>query len=337
LTADTVNGSGKRARSGAQTLALLSSHRVFLILRSLSAGPQRQAELRREAGFPAQTTLRAHLRELEEIGAIVKRRRSAFPGTLEYELQKPGSELLFVADSLERWLAQAPALPLGLGADSAKAAIKALVEGWSTTMLRALAARPLSLTELDKVIAGLNYPSLERRLGAMRQAGLVEALPANGHGTPYAVTEWARQAVAPLTAAARWECRHAPEGAAPVGRLDAEAGFLLAAPLLRLSAELSGGCRLAVEIPNGAESRLAGALVELEAGRVHSCTSRLQGDPEAWVSGTSAAWMGAIVEADTDRLEMGGDRHLARAVVEGLSRALFALQPKKTPAVSKQS
>ncbi len=42
-------------------------------------------------------------------------------------------------------------------------------------MLRALAAGSLSLTELDRLIGALSYPSLERRLVAMRLAGLVGA------------------------------------------------------------------------------------------------------------------------------------------------------------------
>ena len=44
-------------------------------------------------------------------------------------------------------------------------------------MMRALAARPLSLTELDSLISDLSYPALERRLSSMRIAGLVEAQP----------------------------------------------------------------------------------------------------------------------------------------------------------------
>ena len=59
----------------------------------------------------------------------------------------------------------APEGPLALGSSTAKSAIKALVEGWGTNMIRALAARPLSLTELNGLISGLSYPSLERRLG----------------------------------------------------------------------------------------------------------------------------------------------------------------------------
>jgi DNA-binding HxlR family transcriptional regulator len=324
-------------RSGAQTLTLLSTHRNVLVLRALAEGSQRQGELRRVTGLPAQTTLRATLKGLEGIGAIVKCRRNAFPGTLDYELEKPGEELLFVAAALERWLGAAPGGPLTLGGDASKAAIKALAEGWSSSMLRALAAKPLSLTELDRVIADLNYPSLERRLGALRLAGLVEALPANGRGTPYAVTECLRRGMAPLVAAIRWERRHAPDRTAPLGRLDVEAGFLLTLPMLPLPADVSGQCRLAVELPNGAKRLLAGVIVELKAGRVSSCTSRLEGHPAAWISGPPSAWLEAVIDADADGLELGGDCGLARSLLDGLHTTLFRGQMQATPPVSKQN
>jgi DNA-binding HxlR family transcriptional regulator len=324
LTAGSVNGSGKRVRSGAQALTLLSAHRNVLVLEALAGGPRRQAELRRIAGLPAQTTLRALLKGLEQIGAIGKHRRNAFPGTLEYGLEKPGEELLFVVVALERWLAQAPGTPIELGSDTAKAAIKALVEAWSASMLRALAAKPLSLTELDRLIAELNYPSLERRLGGMRIAGLVEALPGNGRGTPYAVTEWLRRGMAPLTAAIRWERHHIRDRTAPLGQLDVEAGFLLMLPLLRLPSDVDGQCRMAVELPNGSKRQLAGVIVELRAGKISSCTSRLEGTPAAWMSGSAAAWLAAAIEADTAQLELGGDCRLARALLDGIHTTLFA-------------
>jgi len=308
---------------------LLSAHRNCLVLRALAEGPRPQVELRRATGSPAQTTLRAHLKSLEDAGAIVKHRRNAFPGSLEYELEKPGQELLAVMDVLESWLAEAPDEPLALGSDAGRAAIKAVAEGWSTAMLRALASRPLSLTELDRVIADLNYPSLERRLSSLRLAGLIEALPANGRGTPYAVSEWLRRAVGPLAAATRWERRHLPQQTAGMARLDIEASFLLALPLLRLSDDLSGSCRMSMEVPNGSERRMAGVLAQVEQGRVHSCSPRLQGESNAWASGSTADWLGAIVEADTQRLELGGDYGLARAMVEDLHGKLFRSIPKE--------
>lgn len=329
MTGNTVNGSGNEARSGAQTLVLLAAPLNILILRALSDGPKQQSELRHAAGSPAQTTLRAQLKRLEELGAIAKHRRNRFPGVLEYELTRPGRDLLFVVVVLDHWLGQAPEGPLTLGSSAAKATIKALAEGWSTTMLRALAAGPLALTELDGVIGSLSYPSLERRLAAMRFAGQVEACPGNGHGTPYAVTTWLRQGVAPLVAAGRWERRNLPISTAPIGHLDVETAFLLAMPLLQPLDELSGSCRLAAEILNGKKRRLAGVVVEVQSGTIESCTTHLQGHTDAWALGPSAAWLNAVIEHDLDRLELGGDGQLARAIVEGLHGALFEVRMRR--------
>lgn len=322
MTANTVNGSGNGARSGAQTLVLLAAPLNVFILRGLADGPKQQTELRRATGSPAQTTLRAQLLRLGEIGAIDKHHRNRFPGVLEYELTAPGQDLLFVLNVLESWLDRAPDGVVELGGNAAKAAIKALAEGWSATMLRALAARALSLTELDRVIGSLSYPSLERRLSAMRLADLVEPQPGNGRGTPYAVTGWLRHGVAPLAAAARWERHHCPRVTAPIGRLDMEAALLLAVPLLRLPPELSGSCRIAAEVPNG-KRRFAGAMVEVEEGKIASCSTKLQGDPDAWGLGSTSAWLSAMLEHDLDRLELGGDCRLVRALIDGLHGSLF--------------
>jgi DNA-binding HxlR family transcriptional regulator len=328
LTASTVNGSGNGLRSGAQTLMLLAAPLNCLLLEALAEGPKQQTELRHATGSPAQTTLRAQLKRLHELGAIAKRRRDLFPGVLEYELTAAGHELLFVLATLESWLGTAPKGPLALGSNPAKAAVKALAEGWSTTMLRALATGPLSLTKLDRIISDLSYPAIERRLAAMRLAHQIVACPGNGRGTPYAVTDWLRLGVGPLAAAARWERRHTPEEAAPIGRVDVEAAFLLALPLLQLPAGSSGTCRVAVDIPNGMNRRLVGVMAKLEGGRVASCSTQLEGHPEAWLLGSPADWMTAVIEHDVDRLELGGDGQLGRLLVEGLHRALFAAEAR---------
>jgi DNA-binding HxlR family transcriptional regulator len=302
-----------------------------LILQALADGPRRQAELRRAAGSPAQTTLRAQLKRLMEIGAIERRRLNRFPGVLEYELTAAGKELLPVLDAVERWLAMSPDGPLALGSGEAKAAIRALADGWSTKMLRALAACPLSLTELDSVISSLSYPALERRLAAMRLAGLIAARPGNGRGTPYEVTDLLRQGIAPLTAAARWERRNLPMATAPIGQLDTETAFLLAVPMLQPPAELSGSCRLATETSNDGKRRLAGVVVEVTKGTIGSCVTSLQGNADAWALGSPAAWLDAVIERDTDRLEVGGDCSLAGALLDGLHETLFGGRPAICP------
>ncbi len=324
MTANTVNGSGTLARSGAQTLVLLAAPLNVLILKALAEGPMQQIELRRAAGSPAQSTLRAQLKRLAEIGAIERHRRNSFPGVLEHELTAAGRNLLGVLDILERWLSQAPEGPLTLGSNQAKAAIKALADGWSTTMLRALATGPLTLTELDGIIASLSYPSLERRLAAMRLAGLVEPCPGNGRGTPYAITAWQRLGIGPLSAAARWEGRDLPEQSASIGRLEVETAFLLVVPQLRLPGELSGSCRLAAEVSAAGKRRLAGVVVKVKSGgTILSCTTSLERNADAWALGPAAAWLGAVIERDLDGLELGGDCALSRSLVEGLHEVLF--------------
>jgi DNA-binding HxlR family transcriptional regulator len=323
-------------RSGAQTLTLLADPLNVAVLRSLSTGPKRQVELRRESGSPAQSTLRSHLKSLEAIGAIARHLRNAFPGSLEYGLAEQGVELLFVAASLERWLDAAPQRPLELGSDAAKAAIKAFVDGWSTSMLRVLAARPITLTELDRVIGDLSYPSLERRLAAMHLVGQVTATPRNGKGTPYAVTDWLRQGVAPLVAASRWERRNQPVETPLITRLDAEAVFLLAVPLLTLPEELSGSCRIALE-PQPSAQPAAGVVVAVKDGRIASCTTRIKSSSGAWASGSVAAWFRALIEADPDHIEIGGDCRLARNVLERLHVDLFGSQRSKAPGNDRES
>lgn len=310
-------------RSGAQALSLLASPINCLILKALAEGPKQQTHLRRAAGSPAQTTLRAQLRKLCEIGAIERERSTGFPGVVQHQLTDAGLDLLTVLETVERWLQCAPEGPIELGGSAAKGAIKSLVEGWSTAMLRVLAAKPLTLTELDGVITSLNYPSLERRLTAMKLAGQVEQASGNGRGTPYKVTEWTRQSIAPLTAAARWERLHAAKQTAPIAKLDVEGTFLLALPLLDLPADLAGACRLAVGVTNGDDHRLAGVLVEIKRGQIASCTTRLDGHPGAWTSGSATAWLAAMIDRDYSRLEIGGDSGLAHTLIDGLHDALF--------------
>ncbi len=192
-------------------------------------------------------------------------------------------------------------------------------------MLRLLAARPLSLTELDSIIESLSYPTLQRRLGAMRLAELVQPCPEHGNGTnPYKVTRWLRQGIAPLAAATHWERRHLSSETAPIMPIDAETGFLLVLPLLRLPSELSGSCRLGVEMVRGTERRVAGVVAGVEEGRIRTCSVRLnRQSADAWAIGPASAWLHAVIAADLDGLELAGDQRLARALVDGLHATLF--------------
>jgi DNA-binding HxlR family transcriptional regulator len=318
-----ADAKSSKPRAGANSLALFSVPLNGLILRALTDGPMRLADLRREVGGPAQTTLRGNLANLVDIGALAKRGRDGKPSVLENELTPLGKDLLLVGDALEAWLDRAPGGPLALESAAAKAAIKALIGGWTSTIVRALAARPLTLTELDRLIDSFTYPALERRLGAMRLAEQIKLFP-NGDRKrrPYTVSPWLREAIGPLTVAARCERRHPAFGAVPIARIDIEAAFLLAAPLLSLADDTSGHCQLSVEA-GGAVARVSGVQVEIEHGEVISCVARIEAQPRSWATGPPAAWLDAVIERDAGLLDFGGDAELGWEIVHGLHDALF--------------
>jgi len=303
-------------------LSLFASPLNPLILRALAEERMRFADLREAVGGPAQTTLRGYLTHLIEIGVVVKVERRTMPLTVSHELTEEGRALLFVIDVLDEWLAQAPRGEIKLGTEPAKAAIKALAEGWDAAILRALAAEPFSLTELDNLIHDVSYPALERRLATMRVTGQIEAVPGEGNATPYTVTDWGRKGIAPLAAAGRWERLYAPDKTDPVTWLEVEAAFLMAIPLLELPDDAGGECVLAVDTKER-ERRIAGVRVTIEGGRVVSCDPNLQTEPPTFALGGAAAWLEAVFSCQVDRLHTNGDRQLVDTLITAIHVALF--------------
>jgi hypothetical protein len=158
---------------------------------------------------------------------------------------------------------------------------------------------------------------------AMQDAGQVEACPDEGEGAVYAVTDWLRAGIAPLAVAARLERRDPKEGMAPLESLDVEAGFLLTLPLLELPRELSGTCRLGVNLEDG--EGLAGVTVRIEEGRIASCAMGLDGEADAWAVAFAGDWLDTVIEPDAKRVRTGGDRWLARALLDALHGTLFGV------------
>ncbi len=315
-------------RAGAYGLSLLSDPLDVQVLRALEGGPLPLTDLRRAVGSPPQTTLRKHLKALAHLGVLVRTRQHEFPAAVTYELSSSGLELLTAVHATEAWLAISPDGPLLLGSPAAKSAIKSLVDAWTTKMLRALAAKSLSLTELDRLLAGVNYPALERRLTAMRFAGLIEATPGRAGSTPYRVTRWLREAVGPLLAAASWESNDNPDDREPLGRIDVEAIFLLAMPLVSLDPTLQGTCRLVVDLSNGRQEALAGAMVAVEGGRPVSCAADLRVEVTSKAAGSSRAWLEVLIGGGDSGISFQGDRELAEGLVAALRR-VSRLQPPR--------
>jgi DNA-binding HxlR family transcriptional regulator len=310
-------------RAGARVLALLAVPLNGLIIRALGKGPMRQAGLRQELGNPAQTTLRGYLGKLEDLGAVRGPERSTGAYAPDYKLTETGAGLLIATRALEGWLKRAPQGPIPLGSEPAKGAVRALAGAWESTLLRALAGAPLSLTQLDSLIGFLSYPALERRLSAMRAAGLAMRIEDDGDRTPYTVTPWARQSVGLIASAAQFERRHMEAETPGLAPIDIEAAFLLATPIACLPTDADGVCDLVAETGNGSR-RLAGVHVAVDRGKVASCVSRLDENPRNWALGSTIAWLEALVDRRPEQLRVGGDRHLACCLIRGLHEQLFA-------------
>jgi len=235
-----------------------------------------------------------------------------------------GQELLFVAVVLERWLNDCPDGPLKLGPEAGPA-LSALLSGWSSTVIHALAAGPLTIAEATDFVGILSYELVEDRVEELEAAGLAEALPDAGGEIRYAATEWLAEAIAPLGAAARVEHRFPHGDTAPIAALDVEAAFRLTLPLLELPAELSGSCSLAVELDEGVIPNPAGVTVRVVGGRVVSCETRLDEETDAGAMASTADWLDTVIEADAKRVRSGGERRLARRLLYELHQALFGV------------
>jgi DNA-binding HxlR family transcriptional regulator len=310
-------------RPGSNALSQFAVPLNVHVLEALEEEPIPLADLRRSVGHPPVTTMRSYLQQLTKLGVIECHRETGFPGSVSYALTPSGRKLLAVREALQDWLRRAPDGPIELGSTASKSVIKALLDGYEANVVRALAARPLALTELSRLIPSVSYPTLERRLTAMRQVGLVEPCrERNGRVAPYRVTRWLRLALAPMTAAVGWERRCDAQEAPATARIHVEAAFLLAVPLLALPAEVTGVCQLSVELGRGREPTSAGVTIAVEDGQVRSCVSRLEGQPDAWATGSVLDWFRWLRKRGDHQMEIGGDSSLAQAFANGFRQAL---------------
>jgi len=315
-------------RAGSLVLSLFANPLNLQVLRAHADGPLRLAELHATINWAAQTTLRAAVANLRELGALKKRKLGGMPHGVVTELTPAGEELLYVAEVLEAWLERAPDGPIAPDSDAAKGAVKALAGGWSSAIVRALSAEPLTLTELARLIPDVSYPTLERRLATMKNTGQIEPISTSGRGTSYTVTEWLRRAIAPLCAAGRCERRYLADDSAPITNIEVEGAFMLSIPLIELPATASGSCTLIVQTeagePDARGRQLSGVDVELQEGKVTSCSTEIDPDPDTWALGTGVTWLEAVIDGRLDLLRLGGAQpHLAQATIRAIRLALF--------------
>jgi DNA-binding HxlR family transcriptional regulator len=318
---------GERLRAGGRVLLLLADRVSVSILRSLASGPMDGAELIDQVENVSRSTYFERLRDLEEISLIVRERRSGIPPVAACRLTEAGRCLLRVARLHESWLTRAPDGPLRAGDASAAAATKALALGWGSTLVRWLAERPRSLTELEPLVGGLGYRKRERAIRDLVTAGLAERVAAEGRISPYSVSFWARESIALLAAAVRWERRAIPKRSAPVTATEVEAWLLLALPLVRVRTGSNGGCELLVDSERPETEGPAGVATRIVDGRATLCVPVSESEQQlrnvSWLRGSQWAWFHAVIRGVPGKLETGGDAGLAEALIAGMHEALL--------------
>ena len=296
-------------------------------MRAHREGLRRLAELQEKIGWSAEATIRGAIGNLREVGALEKRRTEGARNAVATALTPAGEEMLTVPEVLEDWLRRCPKGPIAIDDGHVKVAVKALAEGWSSTLMRALASSPLTLTELSGLIHDVSYPGLERRVSWMRATGQISALPKKARGTPYVPTEWLRRAIAPLAVASRCERRNLDD-APPITDIEVETAFLLALPLVRLPRATHGSCLLASRTDPAVGDEegpgLAGTAVEVADGEIVSNTVTVARKPATWALGTSSVWLDALIDGRFEALRIGGaNPQLALDLVQSLHFAIF--------------
>lgn len=243
-------------------------------------------------------------------------------GGREYTVSNDGREALFVAGTIERWLGQAPDGPIEYGTTLAKRAVAVLVESWSAAVVHALTREPMTSAELADTVEGLDRRQLQHHLNTMRGVGMVEML-GSGSGALYELTDWLRLGIAPLIASARLERSKEMSGTTPVDGLDVDAGFRMALGVTKLPEELSGVCRLRLNLDEGREDKLSGVTARIERGEIVSCEASIEEKADAWALGTLDGWLDTVIDLDAKGVRTGGDEWLTGAAVAAIHSALF--------------
>ena len=113
------------------------------------------------------------------------------------------------------------------------------------------------------------------------------------------------------------------EDTAPIAAADVEAALRLTLPLLRMKSSLSGSCSLEVELDEGVLGGPVGMTARIEEGRVVACEPGIDPEADAWVAGSTAGWLDAVIERNQRGLRSGGDWRLPRDLFGGLHKVLF--------------
>lgn len=317
-----------RGGAGSVGLSAFSHPLTGNILRAHKAGPMYSSELKAQLSWASPTSLRLATEEMRGAGTLVRLGNGSGSRATASELTPSGRGLLEVGGAVDNWLLRAPGEAIEPANPAGPSAVKALIDGWDSTIVHELAKRPVTHSELSSAIPDLSHHSIGRRLAKLHSAGLVSKTPESNGAKRVEPGSWLGQAIAPLCVAARWERTYLDGRARPIGQAEIEAAFLLILPLLRLPSDANGACALAVVPPGaigtGQDPTLAAVSVVVREGQIVSSKYESSISLASWAQGDLGGWLAAVIDDDTAGLRFHGARaRLIRQLVGAIHRLLF--------------
>jgi DNA-binding HxlR family transcriptional regulator len=296
------------------------------IVRLLAKGALPVTRLPEHLGPVSRTTRFSRLRELEELGIIVREKEGGSPPLTHCMLSPAGRELMGVIRLLRRWLKENPNRSLGSGDLFGMLETRALAIGWNSTVFRWLAERPYSLTELNaQSPSDVSYHELRKAREALSETGLIAAVVSGDRGQPYELTDWTRRAAPALAAAVRWERDFLPSDDPDPTSTEVETLLRLFIPSHALMApSLNGDDTPRLEGPE-AFSVIVGADPEAIS------TGGKRGSRVGQISGSLASWLDALVDGRSTGLQMKGGIRLTTDLLERLRRYSYPQPVRQSP------
>ena len=211
-----------------------------------------------------------------------------------------GREVPLVSAALKRWLKDCPTGPVELGQGSGDP-LWALLAGWSSTVVHAVAAGPRTAGEVQGEVGVLDAEAIDARIALLVEEGLLHALP--GEGGDVEPLRGDRMA-APRR---RPDRRRGAHGAAPParGHRTDRRGRRRSGPAPDPAAAAdevappTGPARWRSSSTRASSAARSRMTARVEEGRVVACEPGADPTADAWAKGDTAEWLDAVIDKNT--------------------------------------
>jgi len=314
--------------SVADVLRLLSAGATGAILMALAEGPLRTKNLTERVPGYAPRTIYRYAGKLAELDVVEREEEPGVPSKVVHTLTDPcGTELHALVNRFAD--ASMTRLPDGRIDAHDWAVLGLLADLWEAGMVEELSCEPRSPTELARGPHGLSYHQVNRRAGLFKTGGLLSESEGPGRRRNYELTEKTRRTMGLIVGIGRWRHHHViAEDEEGMNAPEMATALRVALPLVTLPGHAGKCLKLSVvseDDPAGADGQVFWAEMEAD-GTIHSCAEP-SASPSGWGKGKVKAWIPALLDAQPNKVLVGGDENFVGDCLAGLSDALWRPKP----------